>query len=60
MAPALYHLSSTYGVLAVFGEYLNPAVAPIHAAAGMHIFYAFLFVLLYVFARDDSAKVKKL
>ena len=53
ISPALYHIASTYGVLAVFGEHLNPYVAPVPAAAGMHAFYALLFVLLYIFARDD-------
>ena len=53
IAPALYHIASTYGVLAVFGKYLNPDVAPVPAAAGMHAFYALMFVLLYIFARDN-------
>ena len=59
VAPALYHLMSTYGVLAVFRDHLNPEVAPIPAAAAMHGVYAFLFVVLYLSAGDDTTKVKK-
>ena len=53
-SPMIYHVMSTLGVYFVFGDYLNPEVAPIHSAASMHIVYAILFALLYWTATGDE------
>ncbi|KAL3822782.1 hypothetical protein ACHAXA_005947 [Cyclostephanos tholiformis] len=53
MMPLVYHLASTVGVVYVFPHALNPDVAPIGSAAGMHAFYAVLFALLWYYAEDD-------
>lgn len=55
IAPMLYHIASTFGVLFVFSRGLNPAVAPLSAAAGMHAVYGALFAWLYYLASDDQA-----
>ena len=49
----MYHIASTVGVLYVFPHALNPHVASLSMAAGMHVFYAALFALLWYYA-DDS------
>ena len=56
IAPMLYHLGSTLGVLFIFGDYLNPEVAPISLAAGMHAVMAILFVAMYFMAFDEPKK----
>jgi heme A synthase len=53
MMPLVYHISSTMGVLFVFPHALNPHVASLTMAAGMHVFYAVLFALLW-YSADDS------
>jgi hypothetical protein len=53
MMPLVYHVTSTIGVICVFPHALNPAVAPIGSAAGMHAFYALLFAALWYYAEDD-------
>jgi hypothetical protein len=57
-APMLYHCMSTYGVLFVFSKGLNPEVAPLSTAAGMHIIYGILFAIMYYIAQDDVNKKK--
>ena len=54
----LYHLASVYGVLHVFGDHLNPEVAPLPVAAGMHAVYAGLFCIMILLASDDLPSVK--
>ena len=54
ISPMVYHAMSVVGVYFVFGQNLNPEVASIHAAAGMHIVYAILFGLLYWTATGDD------
>lgn len=54
IAPMTYHAMSVVGIYVVFGRYLNPAVAPIHSAAGMHVFYALLFALLFWTAHTNN------
>jgi hypothetical protein len=56
IVPLAYHLASTVGVIYVFPHALNPDVAPLGSAAGMHVFYAFLFALIWYYA-DDSASI---
>ena len=51
--PLVYHISSIMGVLFVFPHALNPHVASVTMAAGMHVFYAALFALLW-YSADDS------
>ncbi len=53
----LYHFGSTLGVLFVFGDYLNPEVAPISLAAGMHAVMAILFFAMYFMAFDEPKKL---
>jgi hypothetical protein len=53
MMPLVYHIASTVGVLYVFPHALNPHVASLSMAAGMHVVYAALFALLWYYA-DDS------
>ena len=55
LMPLLYHAASVVGVLAVFPDALNPAVAPRPAAAGMHAFYALLCAALFWSAGDTAA-----
>ena len=57
LMPLIYHAASVLGVLHVFPHALNPVVAPLNAAAGMHIVYALLFAALFYSAKDD-VKVK--
>ena len=57
LMPFIYHAASVFGVLYVFPHALNPAVAPLNAAAGMHAFYALLFAALFYSAKDEG-KVK--
>ncbi|CAJ1397708.1 unnamed protein product [Effrenium voratum] len=57
VAPMAYHFMSVYGVLCVFEDGLNPIVAPKSAAAGMHLVFGLLFLLMYALARDDYAAV---
>ena len=53
IAPMLYHIGSVFGILFVFGKYLNPEKAPLPAAVGMHLVYGLLFCLMYYLASDD-------
>lgn len=55
LAPLAYHAASVYGVLAVFPSGLNPAVAPLASAAGMHVVYALLFAAQAWAAEDEPA-----
>ena len=57
LMPLVYHAASVLGVLRVFPTALNPAVAPLPAAAGMHAVYAGLFAALF-WAAGDAGKVK--
>jgi hypothetical protein len=57
MMPFVYHTASIIGVLKVFPQALNPQVAPLSSAAGMHVVYALLFGLL-IWSADDVSKVK--
>jgi hypothetical protein len=57
LTPFIYHAASVYGVIIVFPHGLNPAVASLSAAAGLHVVYAFLFALLFWLA-EDNAKPK--
>ena len=54
MAPLAYHAASVFGVLRVFPHALNPAVAPLPTAAGMHAVYVVLLALLAWSAEDDG------
>lgn len=54
LMPFGYHVASVWGVLVVFPNALNPAVATLASAAGMHAFYAFLLAALVVFATDTN------
>lgn len=58
IAPMMYHFMSTFGVLFVFPESLNPEVAPLSTAAGMHMCYGILFAVMYYIAQDDAIKTK--
>ena len=53
VAPMIYHVASTFGVLYIFGRSMNPAVAPQSTAAGMHVVYSALFMWLYYLASND-------
>lgn len=55
LMPLLYHAASVFGVLAVFPDALNPVVAPLDKAAGMHVAYALLCAALFWAAGDDAA-----
>jgi hypothetical protein len=57
LMPFLYHTASILGVLHIFPKALNPQVAPLSSAAGMHIVYAALFGLL-MWSADDNVSVK--
>jgi hypothetical protein len=59
LMPFIYHAASVFGVLYVFPHALNPAVAPLNAAAGMHVVYAILFAALF-YSAEDAVKVKVL
>ncbi len=52
--PLVYHLASTAGVLWVFPHALNPQVASLSSAAGIHVFYAAIFALLWHSAEDSA------
>ena len=54
LMPFVYHAASVWGVLEVFPAALNPAVATLASAAGMHAFYAVLLAVLVVFASDAN------
>lgn len=54
LTPLAYHAASVYGVYIVFPDALNPAVAPLPAAAAQHAVYAVLFALLLWAAEDDD------
>ena len=57
LMPLVYHAVSVLGVLRVFPAALNPAVAPLPAAAAMHGVYALLFSALF-YAAADVGKAK--
>ena len=59
LMPLVYHIASVFGVLRVFPAALNPAVAPLPAAAGMHAVYAGLFAALFYAATDAAGKGKR-
>lgn len=59
ISPMVYHGMSFVGVYFVFGEFLNPEVAPTHSAAAMHGVYAILFGLLYWTALDGDTTTKQ-
>jgi hypothetical protein len=46
------------GVMHVFPAALNPAVAPLPAAAAMHGIYAGLFSMLFYAAKDAAGKAR--
>ena len=52
--PLVYHLASTVGVLWVFPHALNPEVASLGSAAGMHVVYAAMFARLFHSAEDSA------
>ncbi len=54
IAPMLYHFGSTYGVLCVFGAYLNPLVAKVFDAAAMHLVMGVLFLVNFIWAFDND------
>jgi hypothetical protein len=56
LMPLIYHAASVLGVLRVFPAALNPAVAPLPAAAAMHAVYAGLFAALLFAAADAKGK----
>ena len=56
LMPLVYHAASVLGVLRVFPAALNPAVAPLPAAAAMHAVYAGLFAALFFAATDAAGK----
>ena len=58
LMPLVYHAASVLGVLSIFPAALNPAVAPLAAAAGMHAVYAGLFAGLFVSAADAPGRAK--
>ena len=58
LMPLVYHAASVLGVLRVFPSALNPAIAPLPAAAGMHAVYAGLFAALFFAATDAAGKGK--
>jgi len=58
LMPLVYHVASVAGVLLVFPAALNPAVAPLANAAGMHGLYAVLFAMLFWVAADASPRAK--
>lgn len=58
LMPLVYHTASVLGVLRVFPAALNPAVAPLPAAAAMHAVYAGLFAALIYAATDAAGKGK--
>ena len=61
LMPFIYHSASIMGVLKIFPQALNPAVAPLTSAAGMHVVYAILFGLLIWSAEDseiNNARIK--
>jgi hypothetical protein len=57
--PFVYHAASVIGVLWVFPHGLNPRMASLGAAASMHVVYAVLFAVLWVFARDASQRSRR-
>ena len=56
LTPLLYHAASVVGVLYVFPDALNPAVAPLSSAAAMHGVYALLCGALFWAAGDEPAR----
>jgi hypothetical protein len=58
LMPLVYHAASVLGVLRVFPAALNPAVAPLPAAAAMHAVYAGLFGALFYAATDAAGKAR--
>ena len=58
LMPLVYHAASVVGVLR-FRAALNPAVAPLPAAAAMHAVYAGLFAALFYAATDAAGKGKR-
>lgn len=54
--PMMYYFMSTYGFLFVFSEGLTPAVVALPLAAGIHMFYGILLVILYAIASNDEEK----
>ncbi len=58
LMPLVYHAASAVGLLR-FKAALNPAVAPLPTAVGMHVVYAGLFAALFYAATDAVGASKK-
>ena len=57
LMPLFYHALSVIGVLQVFPNAMNPHVAPLYSAAGIHAVYAMLLIALF-WAVENVGKAK--
>ena len=57
LMPLLYHAASVFGVLYIFPDALNPDVAPLPMAAGMHAVYTLLCAALFWSVEDAVVSI---